>query len=154
MRLAPQEIRTFFISSRTTKHQPLFRKKDFAQLFIDVMLDNRAKGRMLVHEFVVMHEHLHVIVTPAFENSLEKAVQFLKGGFSYRVKKELGYRWEVWQPGFNEHRIKDADDYRGHVIYTHENPVKAGYVTLAKDYPYSSASGLYELDPAPEHLQG
>lgn len=109
---------------------------------------------MLVHESAVMHDHIHVILTPAFENPLEKAVQFLKGGFSYRVKKELGYRWEIWQAGFNEHRIKDAEDYRRHVLYTHENPVRAGYVTVASDYPYSSASGRYELDPAPEHLRG
>lgn len=154
MKLAPQERRTFFVSFGTFKKQVLFKKAELAELFIEVTLDNRAKGRMQVHEFAVMYDHVHVILTPALENSLEKAVQFLKGGFSFRVKKELGFRWDVWQPSFNEHRITDKRDYREHVVYTHMNPVRAGYVTKPEDYPYSSASGRWVLDPPPEHLRG
>ena len=154
MKLADQEKRTFFVSSRTFQGEVIFKKPAFAEMFIKVMFDNRDKSRMLVHEFVVMYDHVHVVLTPAVEHSLEKAVQFLKGGFSYRVKKELGYKWEIWQPRFNEHRIADARDYQQHVVYTHENPVRAGYVRLAAEYPYSSASGRYLLDPVPEHLRG
>jgi hypothetical protein len=39
---------------------------------------------------------------------LEKAVQFIKGGFSFRAKKELGFAWSVWQESFTNHRIRDA----------------------------------------------
>jgi putative transposase len=52
---------------------------------------------------VVMPDHFHALVTPADEISLEKAVQFIKGGFSFRLKSSL----PVWHPSFTNHRIRD-----------------------------------------------
>jgi putative transposase len=125
-----------------------------ADLFIDVLLKNREKGRFELHEFVVMPNHFHLLFTPAPKEPLEKCVQYIKGGFSFRTKKELGFAGEVWTPGYNEHRVKDAEDYRAHVSYIHENPVKAGLAGDAAAYPCSSAGGRWHLDAAPEHLQG
>ena len=45
-----------------------------------------------------MPEHFHVMITPTV--TLERAVQFIKGGFSFRVKKELGQQWRFGSPGF------------------------------------------------------
>ena len=42
--------------------------------------------------------------------SLEKAMQYIKGGFSFRAKDELVYPGSVWQPGFENHRIRGAID--------------------------------------------
>lgn len=67
------------------------------RLAVDVIRDNRSKQRLQVHEFVFMREHIHMILTPAPQVSLEKAMQFVKGGFSYRLKKEMGFKGEVWQ---------------------------------------------------------
>jgi len=109
---------------------------------------------MQVHEFAIMHDHLHLLITPAPDQSLEKCVQFVKGGFSFRLKKELGYKWEVWQKSFNEHQVKDAEDYWNHVHYIHQNPVVARYVSGANEYEFSSARRRVELDRCPEHLRG
>src|ERR1700753_3270877 len=98
----------------------------------------------LLHEFVVMPDHIHVLLTPM--TSLEKAVQMIKGGFSSRATKELESRWEVWQKGFSDHRIRDTQDYGEHVTYIHENSVRARLVTKAEEYPYSSAHPGFELD--------
>jgi hypothetical protein len=43
------------------------------------------------HEFVIMPNHLHLLLTPAAEIPLEKALQFIKGGFSYRAKREIHF---------------------------------------------------------------
>jgi len=83
---------------------------------------------------------------------VEKAVQFIKGGFSYRAKKELGSNTEVWQKGFSDHRIRDASDYRIHAIYVRQNPVRKHLCEKAEQYPYSSASGRFELDSVPQGL--
>jgi len=48
----------------------------------------------------------------------------VKGGFSFRAKRELSYKREVWQKGYNEHRMEDADDYAHHVDYIWMNPGK------------------------------
>ena len=84
-----------------------------------------------------MPDHFHLLLTPV--TSLEKAVQLIKGGFSHRVKADLGSSMEIWQRGFSDHRIRDAQDYQRHREYIHQNPVRAGYVAKAEDYLYSSA---------------
>jgi putative transposase len=153
-RLAPQEVRTFFVTSRTAASAPIFRKPELCQLFVNVLSENREKHRLELHEFVIMRDHVHLLITPAAELSLEKCVQYLKGGFSFRVKKELSFALDVWQRSFNEHRVKGPGEYQHHRDYIYDNPVGAGYVQQPREYCFSSASGLYVLDPAPEHLRG
>lgn len=124
------------------------------ELFLDVLSDNRAKGRFEIHEFVLMPNHFHALLTPTTECSLEKAVQYIKGGFSFRAKRDLGFNGEIWQAGYNEHRVKDAVEYEQHAKYIHENPVRAGMVERAEQYKYSSASKIIDLDPAPKQFRG
>ena len=100
-----------------------------------------------------MRNHVHLILTPAPLVSLEKAMQFIKGGFSYRAKKEMNFNGEIWQKGYNEHRIRDADEYAKHVEYVWMNPVKAGLAERPAEYPYSSARLKAEVDPVPLHFQ-
>ncbi len=98
-----------------------------------------------------MPDHIHVLITPL--TSLEKAVQFLKGGFSFRARKELGSNMEVWQKGFQDHRVRDAGDYAQHIRYIHENPVRRHLCERREDYVYSSAHPGFELDPIPQGLK-
>jgi putative transposase len=111
-----------------------------------------AKKRFLVHEFVLMSDHFHVLLTPT-GISLERAVQFIKGGFSYRVGKELVSNVEVWGRGYVDHRIRDENDYWQHVEYIRQNPVEARIVLNAAEYSYSSAHEGFEVDPCPQGLK-
>jgi putative transposase len=128
----------------------LFPKDQWAQLFIDTLYHYRGSAYLL-HEFAVMPDHIHVLLTP--KTSLEKAAQFVKGGFSYRVRKELGSNMEVWQKGFSDYRIRDAEDYVLHVSYIRENPVRKQLCQCAEEFPYSSAHAGFELDPVPQGLK-
>ena len=110
-----------------------------ASLFIDVLRSYTQAGRFTVHDFVVMPNHVHILLTVPGEISLEKAVQLIKGGFSFRAKRELGFQGEIWQRGFSDVRIADSASFRQHRAYIEANPVKAGVVVLAEDYAYSSA---------------
>jgi putative transposase len=89
----PQEIRTFFITSSTWGRRPIFRAEPLAQLFLRTLEDYRRAGKFLLHEFVLMPDHFHVIITPSHDIPLERAVQFIKGGFSYRVKRKWDRTW-------------------------------------------------------------
>jgi putative transposase len=79
-------------------------------------------------------------------------MQLIKGGFSYRVKKELGLSIEVWERGYVDHRIRDANDYAQHVEYIRQNPIEAHIAGVAEDYPYSSAHTGFDLDAPPVEL--
>jgi putative transposase len=143
---------TYFISASTWGKRSLFQTERMAGLFLDTMLRYRQQGKFLLHEFVVMPDHFHVLLTPA-EISVERAVQFIKGGFAYRVKKELGMNIEILGRGYVDHRIRDENDYRRHVEYINENPVEAGIVGSAKEYSYSSAHEGFEVDACPQGLK-
>jgi len=138
------------VSTSIWGRRALFRNARWAKLLIDTLYHYRGTAYLL-HEFVVMPDHIHVLLTPL--TSLERGVQFIKGGFSYRAKKELGSNMEVWQKGFSDHRIRDADDCALHVSYIHQNPVKERFCERPEECPYSSAYPGFELDPAPQGLK-
>ena len=141
---------TYFVTSRTWGSRELFRNPRWADLFLDTLQKSRGQAYLL-HEFVVMPDHFHVIITPVV--TLERAVQYIKGGFSFRAKKELGSTMEVWQRGFSDHRIRDPQDYAIHLAYLRGNPVKKGLCATAEQFPYSSSSGRCDLDIAPQRLK-
>jgi putative transposase len=153
MVLAPQETRTFFTSFATWERRPILQSNPLCDLLLDVIRENRAKQRFQMHEFAFMRDHVHLVLTPALGVSLEKAMQFIKGGFSYRAKKELNFNGEIWQKSFNEHRIRDAEEYARQTEYIWMNPVKAGLVERAEEYLYSSARMRAEVDAAPIQFQ-
>jgi putative transposase len=141
---------TYMVTSSTCGRRALFSREEWPKLLIDTLYHYRGSGYLL-HEFVIMPDHIHVLLTPIA--SLEKAVQFIKGGFSYRAKTELGSNLEVWQKGFSDHRIRDASDYRSHQVYIQQNPVRKHLCERAEEYPYSSAKPGFELDPIPQGLK-
>ena len=136
--------RTFFITTVTWQRAPIFRKEARARLLIDVLLDYRDQGKYLLHEFVIMPDHLHLLLTPGADISVERAVQFIKGGYSYRLRKVE--KIQVWQESFTNHLIRDAEDYERHCSYVRLNPVRAGLVRDAAEYPFSSASLGFRMD--------
>ena len=55
----------------------------------------------------------------------------------------------IWQKGFSDRRITGFDEFERVQSYIHKNPIKQQLVGEAPQYPYSSAHGGFELDPAP-----
>lgn len=140
--------RIFFITTITAGRFPLFRRESTAKLFIHTLTHYREQGKFLLHEFVIMPDHVHALLTPAAAISLERAVQFIKGGFSFRLK----FHGPVWQAGFTNHRVRDLDDYESHRRYIHMNPVRSRLVERPELYPYSSAVAV-RMDPLPSGLE-
>jgi putative transposase len=99
-----------------------------------------------------MPDHVHLILTPN-DISLERVVQFIKGGFSFRATRELNSVAEIWQPGFTDHRIRDAEDYERERDYLLLNPMRAGLCGQMEDYPYSSAHPGFDIDDVPQRLK-
>jgi putative transposase len=141
---------TYFVTASTWQRRALFQNTQWAELFLDTLHSYRGKGYLL-HEYVLMPDHFHVLITPSI--TLERAVQFIKGGFSFRAKKELGSSIEISQRGFSDHRIRDREDFEIHVDYILRNPARKKLVERATDYPYCSAFPGSEEDEAPQWLK-
>ncbi|MBZ5682252.1 MAG: transposase [Acidobacteriia bacterium] len=144
--------RTFFVTTSTHDKRHTLQSDRSARLFLHVLYDYRSQDRFRLHEFVVMPDHIHLLLTVDVTMTIEKAVQFIKGGFAFRAGKELGARAPFWQKGFSEIRIRDANAFQQAARYIRNNPVEAGFVGDAKEYPYSSANLGFDVDPAPVSL--
>jgi putative transposase len=142
--------RTYFVSSSTWQRRELFRVPKVAEILVHRILACRESGAYLLHEFVVMPNHFHVLLTPGETISLEKTVQLIKGGSSHEIHKQTGNKMEIWQVGFHDWTIRDGEDYRAKVRYIQMNPVQKRLVERPEGWPFGSASGKFVLDPAPE----
>ena len=140
--------RTFFVTSSTWGKQNLLQSDRAAGLFLRVLYDYRAQNKFRLHEFVVMPDHFHLLLIES-EITIEHAVQFIKGGFSFRAGKELGLSSPVWQKGFSEVRISDAETFQQIRSYIRNNPFARHLVADPADYPHSSAHLGFELDSVP-----
>ncbi len=149
MRLAPQETRTYLVTAVTAQRRSLFQVTATAELLERTILDYRSQGRFLLHAFVIMPDHFHALITPAPDVSLEKAMQYIKGGFSFRLKSKL----DVWMRSFNESQIVSKEKFVSCVRYIEDNPVRRGLVSTPQAYRFSSAA-REALDPMPLHLRG
>ena len=100
-----------------------------------------------LHAYVVMPDHFHAILSP--QDGLERAMQNIKGGFSFRARQAFSWKHDIWQAGFSDHRIRDAEDWDRHVDYIRRNPVKSKLCSASEDYRYLAVN----LDPIPQRLK-
>ena len=128
--------RTFFTTTKTHMGRRLLQSERNATLLIDVLRAYVAARKFQLCDFVIMPDHIHLLITVEREMTIEKGMQLIKGRFSYLLKKEHGYLGEVWQRGFSEVRVDNPQSVSAHRDYIAQNPVKAGLATQPGEYPY------------------
>jgi putative transposase len=140
---------SYFVTTKCSQGRTVFQIPEVAETLVNTLFEYRDRGFYLLHEFVLMPDHLHILLTPGETTSLEKAVQLIKGGSSYKIHKLRNHKMEIWQVGFYDWTIRDANDWQTKAEYIHLNPVRAKLVGRAQEWAFSSASGKYALDPVP-----
>jgi len=106
--------------------------------------------------WVVMPNHVHTLIEPLNPWGLAKIVQSWKSYTGRWIREhwqelsvaksaglELGAP-RVWQREYWDRFIRDERHYQATIEYIHNNPVKAGLVPRAEDWPWSSAKGYSE----------
>ena len=146
-------VGTYFVTSRTWESRRLFVSESFCDVFTGALLRYRDSGAYALHSFVLMPDHFHILLTPARDKSLERVVQYIKGGSARQLALEKNMRFPVWQRGFSDHRVRDLADFAAHQRYIWENQVKKRLVLDAREFRWSSASGAYLMDEAPQGLK-
>ena len=139
---------TYFVTFSTFQRRRIFVVESYARLFLKTLYGYRRQGKFELHAFVLMPDHVHLLLTPAADVTLERAMQLIKGGYSHAVGQEISRR-EIWQKGFTDHRIRDAQDFFSHQNYIHRNPVERKLVLEPGEYRYCSAFPGFKLDPWP-----
>ncbi|HZW05996.1 MAG TPA: transposase [Phycisphaerales bacterium] len=138
------------------QHQlPLFKNRSIADLFVERLQACRAEHEFSLFAFVVMPEHVHLIVRPTRGQSLVPALKGLKLSVGRRViarwrapnapilarlTTETGPRFWLKGGGFDRN-IRDDEELTREIRYVHQNPVERGLASQATDWRWSSAQG-------------
>jgi putative transposase len=129
-------VRTFFVTTGTSMGRRLLQSERNAGLLIDVLRSLVAERKFELHDFVIMPDHIHLLLTVKDGMTVEKAMQLIKGRFSHRLSHEFGHKGEVWQRGFSELQVMSRESLETHREYIGQNPVKAGLVISADEFPF------------------
>jgi REP element-mobilizing transposase RayT len=109
-----------------------------AQLVEDALLFHDQEHYHLL-AWCVMPNHVHVLIETLSSWSLGKIVHSWKGFPSVEANKMLRRFGEFWQREYFDRFIRDGGHYENVLHYIENNPVKAGLVGKAEDWPFSSA---------------
>ena len=136
MAKSPQPYRPgiAFVTLTTHDKRPVFEIARIADLFVDTLLHYRTVGHYKLHAYVVMPDHVHLLITPQ-GMSLDQAVEVIKHGFTYRLDSQL----PVWQAGFTGYSVANLRDLEIVRAFMHQIPVRAHLAAAAELYRHSSA---------------
>ena len=116
----------------------LLRNPRAAKIVEDSFLLYHGK-RYLLHGWVIMPNHVHLLVRMLSTYALSSMIQGWKSFTTRQINQLLCREGTVWQREYWDRYIRNQHHYDNSLAYIHENPVKAGLVTCPEDWPWSSA---------------
>ena len=128
----------YHVVSATRGRAPVFLDPNCASVVVEAIQFVR-RERAYVLAYVVMLEHLHVLLVPRDGTSVSQVMQSIKGYTARLVNKRMDRRGPLWQRSFYDRMIRDDRQLLETVNYVHANPVVAGLVENPEAYLYSSA---------------
>jgi REP element-mobilizing transposase RayT len=146
----------YFVTCSIVNWLPLFSNPEFAQTILDSLDFLNKAGRLILHAFVIMENHLHLIVSsPDLQKELgdfksftaRKILDSLKERKSNSILEQLrfskkthkrGQTFQLWQEGSHPQLIVGWEMLRQKMDYLHANPVRRGYVEDPAHWRYSS----------------
>ena len=144
-----QETHTncYFVTTNTGGRVPLFSDPKIASCVIESLNFLREKGRFRLHDFVVMLDHLHLLLFLGPEVTLPSLMHSLKSYTAKVLNRKRGKEGRVWQDGYYSRGIRGLKDLEEKLQYLLENPLRKGLAEDLQGYAFSSANGRYPVDP-------
>ena len=115
------------------------RRAEIARI-VDATLHHGAGRAYDLHAFVVMPNHVHVLVTQRQGHGLADVVQAWKGFSAKAINEALGRTGRVWQRDYHDRFVRDEVHFERALSYIEGNPVAAGLASSPEEWPISSAA--------------
>ena len=125
--------RVYLVTAVTRERTPVFRDFSAARALVQALRLEQAEKRARTLAYVVMPDHLHWLLQLSEGSTLSAVV----GGVKSVTAHRLGMR--IWQPGFHDRAVRREQDLRSAARYLVGNPLRAGLVKKAVDYPHWDA---------------
>jgi putative transposase len=129
----------FFVTTCIARRRPILACETAFRIVKEELSQADARHGWGVGRFVVMPDHLHFLCGPSGERARELSafVGKIKEWSSKRLSRELGVAQPVWQETFFDHVLRSAEAYVEKSEYMWDNPVRAGLVSRAEDWPWA-----------------
>lgn len=141
-----------FLTFSTLDRQPFFNDQKFCNEFADQLMRTRERYGFKLHAWVIMPEHVHLLIFPIGEVEVSKILIGLKRPVATRVLRHWREQGadvpsSFWQPGGGHDRnIFSGEEFAEKIEYIHQNPVKRGFVECSADWRWSSYRAWKNLE--------
>ena len=126
------------VTQRGNRRQPtFFTDKDY-QIYLDLMAEWCGRGGVEIWAYCLMPNHVHLIATPTNESGLRLGIGEAHRRYTRYINFSKQWRGHLWQERFASFPM-DESHLMAAACYVELNPVRAGIVEKAEDYPWSSA---------------
>ncbi len=124
-----------FITFSCYRRQPFLETRRAKRVFEHSLEQTRRSYRFYVVGYVVMPEHVHLLVTEPERATLATALQALKQSVAQKL---IGHHGRFWQTRYYDFNVWNAAKRIEKLKYIHRNPVSRGLVDRPEDWPWSS----------------
>lgn len=144
---------------RGNNRQPVFFDDDDYRLYLDWLKLAAEKYSCRIHAYVLMTNHVHLLVTPENSDSLSRMFQYVGRFYVSYVNNTYGRTGTLWEGRYKASLVEEENYLLRCYRYIELNPVRAGMVKRVEDYPWSSyayhaqASDNTVVSPHPLYLQ-
>jgi REP element-mobilizing transposase RayT len=123
----------------TTRNGPMYLGQDaIARIVMDSLYKGEQLGHYELHAWVILSNHVHVLLTPRVDPS--RLIASLKGTTAREANKLLGRSGQpFWQSECYDRWVRNQQEFRRIASYIETNPVKAGLATEPDAFRWSSA---------------
>ena len=133
----------YLITTVSQHRAPIFEEPVCARAVLHALRHATERGFSHTHAFLVMPDHLHWLMSLGDEVGLSATVGRVKGTSARWINSALNRTGlAVWQPGFHDHALRTEEDISGITRYVVANPLRAGLVARAGDYPWWDAEWI------------
>lgn len=129
----------YFVTTRVQGGQSIFSLPENADLLLSAIYHCREQGKYYLLGFVIMPDHLHLVIQPRDQETISSVMQSLKGYTSWVINKKQGPKRKLWQDGFYDYCLETEEKVLRRIEYMHNNPIRQGLVEGVEDFRYSSA---------------
>ena len=129
---------THFVTFSCVGRQPNFTSAVVYNLFLETLERTRLRFAVRIYGYVVMPEHVHLLVSESEKALLSEALHYLKQSFTQRVHSASMKTGAFWEKRYYDRNVRDEEEFKIKLRYLHRNPVKRGLVTDPTDWKWSS----------------
>jgi putative transposase len=126
------------ITQRGNRRQRVFFGDDDRRSYLDYLRIYAKTAGIHFWGYCLMDNHVHIIAVPEKEDSLAKGFSEAHRRYTRRINFRENWRGYLWEGRFKSCPLNQAHLYAA-MRYVERNPVRAGIVRDAWDYPWSSA---------------